>query len=114
MKTFGSKFSVKTFGPKFSVKIFSSKFSVKTFGLKFSVKTFGSNFSKVFLRRTHDTSRHVSCDVCGKLFAFRHSLRKHVARWHTGIPDIPCPICPRKFFQKCKFCILRTIYYVII
>lgn len=99
-KNFGSKFSVKNF----RFEIFREKFLSKSFGKKFYVR----NFSKVFQRRTHDTSRHVSCDVCGKLFAFRHSLRKHVARWHTGIPDIPCPICPRKFFQKCEFS-----YYVL-
>ena len=102
-------FEIRIFGEKI-LEIFREKYQFESFGENFFVR----NFSKVFQRRTHDTSRHVSCDVCGKLFAFRHSLRKHVARWHTGIPDIPCPICPRKFFQKCEFCILRTIYYVII
>ena len=42
----------------------------------------------------------LKCDQCGKIYALRSSLNRHIRRFHKGIHDYKCDICNMKFWER--------------
>ena len=56
------------------------------------------------MRHHHNKKVHEGvefcCDICGKDFAFKKGLRRHIITVHEGKKDFECNKCDHKFTQK--------------
>ncbi|XP_053696781.1 zinc finger protein 665-like [Sabethes cyaneus] len=50
-------------------------------------------------RRKNTTKSDVSCEICGKSFKFRATLKQH-EQIHYGIKEFECTVCGRRFMHK--------------
>lgn len=51
---------------------------------------------QLHIQAMHDVAGHRACGECGKKFAFKSSLERHL-RVHTGETPHGCHLCPRRF-----------------
>ncbi|XP_055544536.1 zinc finger protein 227-like [Wyeomyia smithii] len=54
-----------------------------------------------FLQHKHKPDKHVKrepvCDICGKVFAGRKQLQRHISVVHAGVKRHECSICSKRF-----------------
>lgn len=50
--------------------------------------------------KTHDKTRAVKCDLCGKKYVDNESYERHVRRKHRMEKPHQCVICKKRFFRK--------------
>lgn len=50
----------------------------------------------------HTTDKRHKCDVCGKTFKLKNTLKNHVFQ-HTGEKRFVCPFCNRSFASSGNF-----------
>ena len=48
----------------------------------------------------HENQKSFKCDVCGKFFGYKHSLKIHIDTVHQKVKAFECEICQKSFGQK--------------
>ena len=61
---------------------------------------FACNSTRYYHNRTIHEGLDFHCDICGKDFAFKKVLRRHILTVHEGKKDFECNKCGHKFTQK--------------